>query len=102
MTARDQVSAVANGGCSGCGEATPERSRLSVVGFGSAATSSPPSAVKDFEAERGPRAGIAAAAAFMTPMADLLPDPSGGSCVRIWHEAAALAGDEREEDYMLP
>jgi hypothetical protein len=69
MTARDQVSAVANGGCSGCGEATPERSRLFVAGFGSAATSSPPSAVKDFEAERGPRVGIAAAASF-APSAD--------------------------------
>ncbi len=49
-----------------------------------------------------PVAAFGLAAAFMTPMADLLPDSSGGSCVRIWHEAAALAGDEREEDYMLP
>jgi hypothetical protein len=49
-----------------------------------------------------PVAAFGLAAAFMTPMADLLPDPSGGSCVRIWHEATALAGDEREEDYMLP
>jgi hypothetical protein len=65
MTARDQVSAVANGGCSGCGEATPERSRLFVAGFGSAATSSPPFTVKDFEAERG-RVGVAAAASFAT------------------------------------
>jgi hypothetical protein len=66
MTARDQVSADANGGCSGCGEATPEHSRLFVAGFGSAATSFPPSAVKDFEAERGLHVGIAAAASFAT------------------------------------
>src|ERR1700730_10947065 len=63
MTARDQVSAVANGVCSGCVEATRERGRLLLVDFGSATAAFPPSAVRDFEAERDlrPRVGVAAA-----------------------------------------
>jgi len=34
-----------------------------------------------------PVAAFGLAAAFVTPMADLLPDSSGGSCVRIWHSS---------------
>jgi len=66
MTARDQVSAVANGVCSGCVEATRERGRLLLVDFGSSTAAFPPSAVRDFEAERDlrPRVGVAATASF--------------------------------------
>ena len=66
---KDQDSAVAEEVCSGCGVATRERGRLALAGFGSAAALFPPSAVRDFEAERDLRlrVGVAATASFATP-----------------------------------
>jgi len=77
MMARDQISAVGEEVCSGCGEATRERGRLFVAGFGSAAASFPPSAVRDFEAERDPRlrVGVAAATASLA---------TSGAMARSW------------------
>jgi hypothetical protein len=67
-TARDQVSAVGEEDCSGLGEATRERDRLLLAEFGFAAAAFPPSAVRDFEAERDRRflAGVAATASLAT------------------------------------
>ena len=72
MTARDQVSAVGEEVCSGRGEATRERGRLFVADLGSATAPIPPSAARDFEAERDPRlrVGVAAAAASFAISAD--------------------------------
>src|ERR1700737_700158 len=72
MTARDQFSAVANGVCSGCVAATRERGRLLLVDFGSATASFPPSAVRDFEAERDLRlrVGVGSATASLARSAD--------------------------------
>jgi hypothetical protein len=61
------VSAVGEEVSPGCGEATRERGRLFVVDFGSATASFPPSAVRDFEAERDlcVRVGIAASSSLV-------------------------------------
>jgi hypothetical protein len=57
MTARDQDSAVGEEVCSGCVEATRERDRLFLTGFGSATTSFPPSTGFAAERDLRPRAG---------------------------------------------
>jgi len=68
MKACDQVPAVGEDVCSGCGEATRERGRLFLVGFGSATASFPLSGVRDFEAERDLRlrVGVAATSSLVT------------------------------------
>ena len=72
MTARDQVSAVGEEVCSGCVEATRERGRLLFADFGSATALFPPSAVRDFEAERdlSLRVGVGSATASLARSAD--------------------------------
>src|SRR3981189_520440 len=72
MTARDQVSAVGEEVCSGCGEATRERGRLFFADFGSATASFPPPAIRDFEAERDLRlrVGVGSATASLARSAD--------------------------------
>ena len=72
MTARDQDSAVDEELCSGCVEATRERGRLFFADFGSATASFPPSAVRDFEAERDLdlRVGVGSATASLARSAD--------------------------------
>jgi hypothetical protein len=70
MKACDQVSAVGEDVCSGCVEATRERGRLFLVGFGSIAASFPLSG--DFEAERDLRlrVGVGSATASLVTSAD--------------------------------
>ena len=72
MTARDQVSAVGEEVCSGCGEATRDRGRLLLAGVGSATALFPLSGVKDFEAERDLRVpvGVPSATASLATSAD--------------------------------
>jgi hypothetical protein len=72
MTARDQDSAVGEEVCSGCVEATRERGRLFLVGFGSVTASFPLSGVRDFEAERDLRlrVGVGSATALLVTSAD--------------------------------
>jgi hypothetical protein len=72
MTARDQDSAVGEEVCSGCVEATRERGRLFLVGFGSITASFLLSGVRDFEAERDLRlrVGVGSATASLVTSAD--------------------------------
>jgi hypothetical protein len=72
MTARDQGSAVGERVCYGCGEATRERGRVFFAGSGSATASLPPSAARDFEAERDLRllTGDGAATASLVTSTD--------------------------------
>ena len=72
MTARDQDSAVGEEVCSGCVEATRERGRLFLVGFGSVTASFPLFGVRDFEAERDLRVrlGVGSATASIVTSAD--------------------------------
>ena len=72
-TARDQDSAVGEEVCSSCVEATRERGRLFLVGFGAVTASFPLSGVRDFAAERDLRlrVGVGSATASLVTSADV-------------------------------